>query len=92
MAKRNAATAAKSPMKVQALSVTFDSVGCPNHAVTGRARHKAIITASSRLRFFAALTGITAASRLAASNDSTRAPLNLKAAVTGDATIVKTRV
>ena len=91
MAKRNAAAAAKSPMNVQPLSVTFDSVEYPNHAVRGRASHKATIIASRRLRVFPATAGIRAASMLAAKKDSIRAPLNPKAAVTGDAMMVKTR-
>jgi hypothetical protein len=92
MAMRRAATAASSPISVQIPRVIADKTRCSSQTVTGRISQTIITTASRERPLLTALTGIMAASRLAASNDTIRVPLNFKALKTGAATIVRRTV
>src|SRR5207249_8750123 len=72
MAKRRAATAASNPIRVQIPIVIADKTLLPSQSVSGRASQATIRSTQRGDRLLTVSAGITAASRLATTNDSNR--------------------
>src|SRR2546429_2189227 len=89
MAKRRAATAASNPIRVQIPIVIADKTLLPSQSVSGRASQATIRSTQRGDRLLTVSAGITAASRLAATNDSNSGPLHFWALRTGAAPLAK---